>query len=854
MVFFHTATLRSTIEALEAGENVLVCGARTSGRTTLLKEVGDHYAASGRSPVILNGTRGLSTPLASLRASELGALLPEGQDAAVSSAFAMLVEVLQPGDRSVLIDDIDEFDSVSLGLLDQAIRTTGAAVFATARLGIEAVFGQLTKTFSVATRLDLPSLGFEACGELLRETLGGPVETSTIARLMTKTGGIPGLLATFARSALRADRIVARGGLWQGVSDMWSPGARPAITAVLAELGDDERDALLVLALIGNVEMGVAQNLVDKAVLERLETLGRIGLHGDQSDIERLSISVQPPVLADFLRNESPTLQRLRISSEIESLLGPDFAAVVRIPEMSGYQGSARLEVINRVPDVVFAVLQGRLRADYFRARRDWRSNPVPETALPLLEVLAARGVDRREVLEVLAATRRRNLDARLPLDFVLWEARWLAWVDQDIPRALATIEQAKVDAVAAEQGVLDAFGTHLRLIGADDFRSTPGADIAIPRLGHIPGRDYDQVLREIIAGSPRAGLRELKKLGPVDDRYEKVLTGAFEAEALFLSGGLVEAIELAAERRETAIEQVDSMGICLYSHTLAKALIFMGRFREAEAVLDDALSIGNPGFPHISVHVGNLSMLAVLQGRMGRFDLAIPTQVRAEAFSVPYSYMVLGSPRWSRAYLDALRGERNGEQTLWDVGVELDERGFKAAALGVWGLGMGTWTAAQLDHADAVNADYDGDLFSPMLKYQRALVSGDVEALEAVSATLAAADRPFFAGVALYTASRRIAVDEQPEAIDDRRRRAEEFANLVGVDLFDLTPGASLLSAMSPREREIATMVSRRFSNAEIADRLFLSVRTVESHVHRVLRKLDLTSRADLITLWKKY
>ncbi|NVI91694.1 response regulator transcription factor, partial [Actinomadura sp. BRA 177] len=51
----------------------------------------------------------------------------------------------------------------------------------------------------------------------------------------------------------------------------------------------------------------------------------------------------------------------------------------------------------------------------------------------------------------------------------------------------------------------------------------------------------------------------------------------------------------------------------------------------------------------------------------------------------------------------------------------------------------------------------------------------------------------------------------------------------------------------ISPREAEVLELVGDHLSNAEIAARLFISVRTAESHVSALLRKLDVPDRRAL-------
>ncbi len=53
----------------------------------------------------------------------------------------------------------------------------------------------------------------------------------------------------------------------------------------------------------------------------------------------------------------------------------------------------------------------------------------------------------------------------------------------------------------------------------------------------------------------------------------------------------------------------------------------------------------------------------------------------------------------------------------------------------------------------------------------------------------------------------------------------------------------------LSPRELEVARLVADELTNQQIAERLFLSVRTVETHLSRIFTKLDVSSRVGVAT-----
>lgn len=60
-------------------------------------------------------------------------------------------------------------------------------------------------------------------------------------------------------------------------------------------------------------------------------------------------------------------------------------------------------------------------------------------------------------------------------------------------------------------------------------------------------------------------------------------------------------------------------------------------------------------------------------------------------------------------------------------------------------------------------------------------------------------------------------------------------------------------LEQLTPSERTVAELVCEGLSNPEIAQRLSLSRRTVQSHLRRVYSKLKVTTRLQLVIFWKE-
>jgi DNA-binding CsgD family transcriptional regulator len=228
---------------------------------------------------------------------------------------------------------------------------------------------------------------------------------------------------------------------------------------------------------------------------------------------------------------------------------------------------------------------------------------------------------------------------------------------------------------------------------------------------------------------------------------------------------------------------------------------------------------------------------------RLGRSEPA-PTHLPLGPLSaVEVDAWLAGTPAGRRRALHAASGGNPlflGILTDSDTADPTDDR--VATAIDTR-IGAEVRVLPALERLTAQAAAVIGDGGAPDLVAHAAQLPVDavVEALDALVRRGLLCEVP--GGVAFRHPLVRVAADRTSGALWRRaaldRVKASRAADVVALD------GPTPAEPLSDREREVAAMLAEGLSNRAIASRLYLSPRTVESHVARIFAKLGVSTRA---------
>ena len=296
----------------------------------------------------------------------------------------------------------------------------------------------------------------------------------------------------------------------------------------------------------------------------------------------------------------------------------------------------------------------------------------------------------------------------------------------------------------------------------------------------------------------------------------------------------------------DRALEEATALGSDTWRahalHGKAQAAMFWGDPDDAEPLLDEALVLHASGEDPFGVPFA-LVQLATLHANRGEADRAQEYAERCIAASEAVGEQWCAAlARWTQALL-GWRAGRTARVKAYARDVLRLKQPFGDRLGMAMSMEMLAWVAAEegrpehaavlLGATDTALASIGGALFRHLLDDHEACVARTRRALGD-----AAYDHAFGEGAELSF--------DEAVALALGRRKGEPQAG----DEATGRPAGEPAVRLTRRENEIAGLVAEGLTNREIAERLFMSQRTAEGHVARILRKLGFTAR-DQITAW---
>lgn len=308
-----------------------------------------------------------------------------------------------------------------------------------------------------------------------------------------------------------------------------------------------------------------------------------------------------------------------------------------------------------------------------------------------------------------------------------------------------------------------------------------------------------------------------------------------------------------------------------LYTHcrsAYGSVLCGLGRWDEAEVAMLDALGASS-SFYHQAQASAHLADLRLLQGRCDEAaEILRPFEDRIEACG-PLSrlYFIRGQFDLAAAVLERALGELIGDRLRQApllgqlVEVELARDDVAAAERAAERL------AAVAGGSDSPALAAESALAGGRMALARSEAARAVALLEEARRLLSAEERPLLCGAVRYELAVALrALGDMGAATHEARAALSVFERLGSTAQVDRTaallrslgaPGRlrkasadGQLPGLTARESDVLDLVRSGLTNAEIGGRLYISAKTAEHHVGRILTKLGVRSRAEAAAL----
>ncbi|GAB2671785.1 LuxR C-terminal-related transcriptional regulator [Gordonia jinhuaensis] len=847
---YDTITTALTSTSGECG--VVLTGSAGVGKTTLARQATSSVGGNVRWVAGTESAR--SIPLG-VFAHLVGSRTSSDP---VSYMAAARESLLADGNLVIGVDDAHLLDEMSATFLHHLAIDRSAHIIATVRDG-EAVPDAVISLWKDGHlhRIDLQPFTREQSVEYIESALGGRLEGLSADLMWRASGGNALYLHHLVDGALESETLKQVRGVWQlrGRAEVTSELAS-LLEGRIEQLDGDVKRVLRLLTFCEPLDLDVLADLAGEDAVDEAETRGLIRVSRES---DRLAVRYTHPLFGDVVRRRLGVTASRRLRGELVKAMRHGALSTaadrIRLAQLAldsdetvdkGLLTAAANDAISlaKVPlGAQFATAALSAGAGFpaaaVLARAQLYAGDAAESERTLAEFDVA-DIDGAELVWW-AVTRISNLLWAMGESERADEA--LALLDSRVKSPAGRLTVAGITAaVKLFENEIDEAITNARTV-LDDPTANPwavgfaclGGGLSLAVSGH--GNEVAEVaarMDEVVAHTDGllrypAGTGQILGLtlsGRMDDARRaandfREFSSAGQYLAWGMSCVLTGIVDLAqgllddaAVRCEQALAAFDSESASSWGFpariALVEAYSGLGRVEEAESALTDAIR------------------------RSGRHVAVYEPQLRISKAWLAAAHGLVGEA--AQRARDAARFAAASGQTA----IEAEALHF-AARCGDHGVA---------DRLSEIAGRVDGELVDIYLRHALALAADDGAELdscarqfERVGALLSAADAAAAAAMAHDRAGRRTAAATSSAAA------IRLAARCGGARTPALTLAAQPLP-LTTREREIATLVAAGLSNKQIADRLTVSVRTVEGHIYRACTKLDLSDRAELATM----
>jgi DNA-binding CsgD family transcriptional regulator len=838
----------------------VVAGPAGVGKTRLAEECARLAESSGFAVVWVLATR----EAGAIPFGALGAVLPpwpasvtQGVDALRWAADALVGEAaMRP--TVLVVDDAHLIDGASATVVQQLALGGRAFVAVTVRSG-ETTPEPIVALWKdgLAERVDLAPLSPREVEQLAGVALGGRPSGAAAAELWRVSEGNSLFLRELILAGVESGRLVCEGNTWH-LRGSLSTSARliELIQSRLGALTPPDIEVLQLVAYGEPIGAALVESLTTAAAVEAVE---RCGLIGAERRDRREELRLAHPLYGDAVRDAmSPSQVRRvcgRLADAIERLGARRHDDVLRVAAWQLHDGRqhdagkllAAARQARGMPDLelakqlVFAARQagGGFQAAHLMANVMTEAGHHEEAERLFVAATAEAASDEERA--VVAMGRSTNLFAGL------------GQVD-----AAIALDSAALDEVT-EQEWLDEIVAHRATF--ELLRGRPGAALVAvgPLLASSHGRPFAQAAIVAVPASVVTGrsveaarLAEVafaahSQLGDQPELSHPAVHLVARVFALREAGRLAEAQALGELGYHGSVEVRSTLGQAYFALQLAGVWLAQGRTRSACELSAEAAGLfGDLALPARRrwCHASGCLAAAVAG------DVAESDRLLAAVDAVP------PAPEWlmeaevdrARAWNAAAHGEVTRARTLLTAGIErATEQGAAGLLVGLVHdlarLGAPQAAASMTD----VLSGLEGEFTPLRLAHVTALAQRDGEGLDATAAGFAGVGAFLLAAEAAADAARaHERANSHRLAMASGRRSHEWVARCEGARTPALVESGQF-GRLTEREREVAALAAAGLGNRAIADRLYLSLRTVENHLARVYDKLGIAGRDDL-------